>query len=116
MDDCAREETTTPGAVPDVGNETATSREALVDAGVHGLRWISTGRTIVELMMMGSLVVLARLIPPAAFGPYAVAVIVQELAIGIQGQGVGGALVQRSTAGRDIWQRARRSDSRRACS
>lgn len=68
---------------------------------MHGLRWISTGRTLVELMMMGSLVVLARLIPPAAFGPYAVAVIVQELAIGIQGQGVGSALIQRTTANRE---------------
>lgn len=51
--------------------------------------------------MMGSLVVLARLIPPAAFGPYAVAVVVQEFAIGIQGQGVGSALVQRPTASRE---------------
>ena len=79
----------------------APSRDELREATVHGLRWISTGRTIVELMMMGSLVVLARLIPPAAFGPYAVAVIVQELAIGIQGQGVGSALVQRATANRE---------------
>ncbi len=82
-------------------DDTTTSREALRDATVSGLRWISIGRTIVELMMMGSLVVLARLIPPAAFGPYAVAVVVQELAIGIQGQGVGSALVQRKTAGRE---------------
>jgi lipopolysaccharide exporter len=78
-----------------------TSREALREATVSGLRWISVGRTIVELMMMGSLVVLARLIPPAAFGPYAVAVVVQELAIGIQGQGVSSALVQRPTADRE---------------
>lgn len=83
------------------GRDSAPSRDDLRDATVHGLRWISTGRTIVELMMMASLVVLARLIPPAAFGPYAVAVIVQELAIGIQGQGVGSALVQRATAGRE---------------
>jgi O-antigen/teichoic acid export membrane protein len=75
-----------------------TSLVALRQATVSGLRWISFGRAIVELMMMGSLVVLARLIPPAAFGPYAVAVVVQEFAIGIQGQGVGSALVQRPTA------------------
>jgi PST family polysaccharide transporter len=81
--------------------DAAASRDDLREATVHGLRWISTGRTVVELMMMGSLVVLARLIPPAAFGPYAVAVIVQELAIGIQGQGVGSAIVQRATAGRE---------------
>ena len=102
MDDRASEAAAT--AVEDAGlprDAAAASREALRDATVHGLRWISIGRTIVELMMMGSLVVLARLIPPAAFGPYAVAVIVQELAIGIQGQGVGSALVQRATAGRE---------------
>jgi lipopolysaccharide exporter len=79
-------------------DDAAPARDTLREATVHGLRWISIGRTIVELMMMGSLVVLARLIPPAAFGPYAVAVIVQELAIGIQGQGVSSALVQRTTA------------------
>ena len=49
---------------------------------------------------MGSMVVLARLIPPAAFGPYAIAVIVMELAMGIQEQGVGSALVQRTTVTR----------------
>jgi lipopolysaccharide exporter len=99
MDKCASE---AAAAVDDAGTrrvDADASREALREATVHGLRWISIGRTIVELMMMCSLVVLARLIPPAAFGPYAVAVIVQELAIGIQGQGVGSALVQRTTAG-----------------
>lgn len=40
------------------------------------------------------MVVLARLIPPAQFGPYAVAIVAQELALGIQSQGVGNALVQ----------------------
>ena len=102
MDDCASEAAAT--GVEDAGtprDDAETSRVALRDATVHGLRWISIGRTVVELMMMGSLVVLARLIPPAAFGPYAVAVIVQELAIGIQGQGVGSAIVQRATAGRE---------------
>ncbi len=102
MDNCASEAAAT--TVDDAGTPIAdagTSREELRDAAVHGLRWISTGRTVVELMMMASLVVLARLIPPAAFGPYAVAIIVQELAIGIQGQGVGSALVQRATAGRE---------------
>lgn len=102
MGSSASEATTTSAVDPSTATDVATSgREVLRDAAVHGLRWISIGRTIVELMMMGSLVVLARLIPPAAFGPYAVAVIVQELAIGIQGQGVGSALVQRATAGRE---------------
>ncbi len=78
----------------------AVSREVLRDATVSGLRWVSIARMIVELMLMGSLVVIARIIPPAAFGPYAVAAIVQELAIGIQEQGVGSALVQRLTVDR----------------
>jgi len=77
-----------------------TPRESLRAATVAGLRWVSIARTIVELMLMGSLVVLARLIPPAAFGPYAVAVIVQALALGIQEQGVGSALVQRRSVTR----------------
>jgi O-antigen/teichoic acid export membrane protein len=78
----------------------AAARPQLATATVTGLRWISIARTIVELMLMGSLVALARLIPPAAFGPYAVAAIVQALAIGIQEQGVGSALVQRRTVTR----------------
>jgi lipopolysaccharide exporter len=102
MDMSASEATGTSAEAPSTPrDDAATSRDTLRDAAVHGLRWISIGRTIVELMMMASLIVLARLIPPAAFGPYAVAVIVQELAIGIQGQGVGSAIVQRATAGRE---------------
>lgn len=73
----------------------------LRSATVTGLRWASLSRLAVELMLLGSMVVLARLIPPAAFGPYAVAVIVMELANGIQEQGVGTPLVQRPTVDRD---------------
>lgn len=70
-------------------------------ATVSGLRWVSVARMLVELMLLASMIVLARIIPPAAFGPYAVAVVVQELAIGIQEQGIGSALVQRATLRRD---------------
>ena len=41
------------------------------------------------------MVVLARLIPPAAFGMFAVVLIVQELALTLPMEGIGGALVQR---------------------
>src|ERR1700754_2019924 len=41
------------------------------------------------------MVVLARLIPPAAFGIFAVVTIVQELAVTMPSEGIGGALVQR---------------------
>jgi lipopolysaccharide exporter len=82
----------------------ASARSELRAAAVHGLRWTSIGRVTIELAMLGSMVVLARLIPPAEFGPYAVAVVVQELALGIQLQGVGNALVQRRDALREHFQ------------
>jgi lipopolysaccharide exporter len=71
---------------------------------VRGLRWTSIGRLAIELSMLGSMVVLARLISPAEFGAYAVAVVVQELVLGIQSQGVGNALVQRRVASREHFQ------------
>jgi O-antigen/teichoic acid export membrane protein len=70
---------------------------ALRLATIAGLRWATMARTVVELMLTASLVVLARLISPAGFGAYAIAAIVQALAIGIQEQGVASALVQRPT-------------------
>jgi O-antigen/teichoic acid export membrane protein len=51
--------------------------------------------------MLGSMVLLARLIPPAAFGMVAIAVIVQELATTIPSEGVGTALVQRKSIARE---------------
>ena len=67
----------------------------LTEASTSGLRWVSVARVTGELLMLGSLVVLARLIPPSAFGMFAIAVIVQELATTIPSEGVGTALVQR---------------------
>jgi PST family polysaccharide transporter len=75
--------------------------EELTDATTAGLRWISIARVGTELAVAGSMVVLARLIPPSAFGMFAIAVIVQELAISVPSEGVGTALVQRRTIGRD---------------
>jgi len=77
------------------------TREELRTAALNGLRWTSIGRVAVELSLLASMVVLARLIPPAEFGPYAVAIVAQELVLGIQSQGVGNALVQRPGAGRE---------------
>jgi O-antigen/teichoic acid export membrane protein len=88
------------GAEPSGESPPAPSTE-LRAAALRGLRWTSIGRVIAELLLLGSMVVLARLIPPAEFGPYAVAVVAQELALGIQSQGVGNALVQRATADRE---------------
>ena len=53
----------------------------LREAAVHGVRWAAMARGTVEVVLMASMVALARLIPPAEFGHFAVAIIVQELAI-----------------------------------
>ena len=47
------------------------------------------------------MIVLARLIPPAAFGMFAIAVIVQELAVSVPSEGVGTAIVQRRSIDRE---------------
>jgi lipopolysaccharide exporter len=73
----------------------------LSEASTSGLRWVSVARVVAELSMVGSMVVLARLIPPSAFGMFAIAVIVQELATTLPSEGVGTALVQRASIGRE---------------
>jgi PST family polysaccharide transporter len=45
----------------------------LRSATVRGLRWVVVARPLVEIMLVGSMVVLARLIPPAQFGHFATA-------------------------------------------
>jgi O-antigen/teichoic acid export membrane protein len=72
----------------------------LTQATAAGLRWVTYARLATEILLLGSMVVLARLIPPAAFGVFAVIVIVQELALTVPSEGVGGALVQRKTVDR----------------
>ena len=54
---------------------------------------------------MGTMLILARLIDPAEFGRYAVAMVVTSLAL-IPGIGVGSAVVQRSTLSREYLQAA----------
>jgi O-antigen/teichoic acid export membrane protein len=70
-------------------------------AAVHGVRWTAMARGTVELVLLASMVLLARLISPAEFGYFAVAIIAQELAIVITSEGVGTALVQRATVDRE---------------
>jgi PST family polysaccharide transporter len=70
-------------------------------ATADGVRWISLARVVTEVLLLGSMVALARLVPPADFGRFAVAVIVQELAMGIPTEGVGSALVQRTNVRRE---------------
>jgi O-antigen/teichoic acid export membrane protein len=70
-------------------------------AAVQGVRWTFIARVTTEVALLGSLVLLARLIPPAEFGHYAVAIVASELAMLIPGEGVGTALVQRATVRRE---------------
>jgi O-antigen/teichoic acid export membrane protein len=77
------------------------SNEQLVEAAGAGLRWITCARIVIEVALFGSMVVLARLIPPAEFGIFAVVVIVQELALTMPMEGIGSAIVQRRAVGRE---------------
>ena len=74
-------------------------------ATLRGLRWAVLSRPVVELLSMASMVVLARLVAPADFGRYAVALIVIDLG-SVTGQGVGVALVQRKAVTREHLQAA----------
>lgn len=78
----------------------ARSNEELTEATARGLRWVTYGRLITEVLLLVSMVVLARLIPPSAFGMFAIAVIVQELAINVPSEGVASAIVQRDKVDR----------------
>jgi O-antigen/teichoic acid export membrane protein len=68
------------------------------------LPWIAFTRVSIEVLVLVSMVVLARLIPPSAFGVFALAIIVQELAVTVPGEGVGSALVQRPEVTREHYQ------------
>lgn len=71
------------------------SRSELREATLTGLRWVSIARLASEILVFGAAVVLARLIDPADFGRFAVALIVAALALGLTGEGLGSPLVQR---------------------
>ncbi|HWM62696.1 MAG TPA: oligosaccharide flippase family protein [Solirubrobacterales bacterium] len=77
------------------------SNEDLTQAAAAGLRWIAYARVAIEILLLGTMVLLARLIPPAAFGIFAVIIIVQELAVTMPMEGVGGAIVQRRSVARE---------------
>jgi O-antigen/teichoic acid export membrane protein len=71
------------------------TNEDLTQATGEGLRWITYARVGSEVVTLAAMVVLARLIPPAAFGVFAIVVIAQELAYTVPAEGVGSAIVQR---------------------
>lgn len=68
--------------------------EDLRSAAAHGVRWSVISRPAIELLQLISIVILARLIDPAEFGRFAIAVIAQEVAFLIVAGGISAALVQ----------------------
>jgi O-antigen/teichoic acid export membrane protein len=77
-----------------------TSVNARHAAMVHGLRWTIIGRPAAEAINLIAAVALARLIAPAEFGHFAVAMVVLALA-NVPTQAVGYSLVQRDNLERD---------------
>jgi len=75
-------------------SDDALTKDQLRTRTLGGLRWIVIARPLGEVVLIGSMVVLAHLISPAEFGRYAVAVIAGSIAV-IPLAGVGAALVQR---------------------
>ena len=70
-------------------------------ATVSALPWLALARVVIEVFVFASMVVLARLMPPSAFGVFAIVIIVQELAWTLPGESIGNALVQRKIVTRE---------------
>ncbi len=97
-----------PGQIPPAaetlesqGAEDVLSNEDLTAAAAAGLRWVAYARMAIEVLLFITMVALARIVPPEAFGIFAVVTIVQELAQMMPMEGIGGALVQRRSIERD---------------
>jgi lipopolysaccharide exporter len=75
--------------------------DELREAAAHGVRWSAIARPMIEVIQLVSIVILARLIVPAEFGRYAIALIAQEVAYVIVAGGLSAALVQRKTLRRE---------------
>lgn len=75
--------------------------EDLREAAAHGVRWSAIARPTTEIVQFASIVILARLIVPAEFGRFAIAIIAQQVAYLIVAGGLSAALVQRETMSRE---------------
>jgi lipopolysaccharide exporter len=105
---------TVPPRLPKAFDGAAVNQSAMTDerdlnglraASVRGLRWVMIARPLVECVLLGSMVALARLISPAEFGHFAIA----SLIAGFGGASVSAlttALVQRAQLDRDHLQAA----------
>jgi lipopolysaccharide exporter len=97
--DSAPEDSLAPEEADNAPDDSLTPEE-LHAKTMHGLRWTVIGRPATQVLLLGSMIVLARLVAPVEFGRFAVAAIVGSLA-GIPIAGVGAALVQRRTVTRE---------------
>lgn len=71
------------------------SRAALKEATLEGVRWVTIGRGVGEIVTLASAITLAHLVPPSEFGRLAVTIIVSELAVSLAYEAVGSPLIQR---------------------
>jgi len=77
------------------------SADDLAQMTAGGLPWMLMSRVGSEIVLMLSMVVLARIVSPREFGAYAVALVVAVLAVGIPTAGIGMSLVQRDSVSRE---------------
>ena len=100
--------TTTPtpsraSAEPDTGSESTDESASLSESRAaisNGLRWNMIGRPVIEAANLLGVAVLARLVAPAEFGRYAIALIVLLLS-GVPTQALHYTIVQRDNISRD---------------
>ncbi len=79
------------------------ARSELREATLHGVRWFGTARIVTQAATAASAVVLARLVPPSAFGEAALPTALIAIASVLTAQGVATPLVQRKhTTLRDV--------------
>ncbi|HSZ05143.1 MAG TPA: oligosaccharide flippase family protein [Solirubrobacteraceae bacterium] len=81
-------------------HDDALTHDELRTRTMRGLRWVVIARPLGEVLLLGSMVVLAHLISPAEFGRFAVSAIAGSVAV-IPLAGVSAALVQRPSVSRE---------------
>ncbi len=77
-----------------MADEPQVSRSELREATLEGVRWISATRLAFEVVAVIGAVVLAHLVPPAAYGRFAIALAIPEIALSLVNEGLGTPLVR----------------------
>lgn len=80
-----------------MADDAQVSRTELREATLDGVRWISATRIAFEFVAAGGAIALAHLVPPAAYGRFAIALVLPEIALSLVNEGLGTPLVQRQT-------------------